>query len=188
MLCVFGLPIAGWIVIRVLQHQERMEMIRRGLTPPQPTWRGGTHTAPPPSAPPGYPQPPYAGPGRPAGYAQRQLHRGIMTMAVGVALFIGLSFIGYHRDGSWEPGPWLLGGLIPMAVGFAQFVGAVLSGAEIPGRRQSGPYVAGPTQPPPRSLRAASLRAPIPIVRPEIRKGYLGRNRRSRREKSSGAP
>ncbi|HXM08036.1 MAG TPA: hypothetical protein VN936_11245, partial [Candidatus Acidoferrum sp.] len=31
---IFGAPIAAWIVTRVLAHQERMEMLRRGFVPP----------------------------------------------------------------------------------------------------------------------------------------------------------
>ena len=31
---IFGLPCAVWLVSRVLAHQERMEMLRRGFTPP----------------------------------------------------------------------------------------------------------------------------------------------------------
>ncbi|MGH7660719.1 MAG: hypothetical protein ACRENA_07370 [Vulcanimicrobiaceae bacterium] len=31
---LFGLPVAGWIVVRAMEHTERMEMIRRGMTPP----------------------------------------------------------------------------------------------------------------------------------------------------------
>ncbi|MBV8491054.1 MAG: hypothetical protein JO199_11050, partial [Candidatus Eremiobacteraeota bacterium] len=33
-LIVVGAPVAAWVVSRVLAHQERMEMIRRGFVPP----------------------------------------------------------------------------------------------------------------------------------------------------------
>ena len=33
-LCIFGAPIAAFIISRVLAHQERMEMLRRGIVPP----------------------------------------------------------------------------------------------------------------------------------------------------------
>ena len=72
---------------------------------------------------------------------ERHLRKGIMTTFIGVALLIGLSFIGY-RDGTWIPGPWLLGGLIPMFVGLAQVIGALLAGAEFP--RSRTPNIASP--------------------------------------------
>ena len=31
---LLGLPVAGWIVVRGMEHTERMEMIRRGMIPP----------------------------------------------------------------------------------------------------------------------------------------------------------
>ena len=33
-LIVVGVPVAAWVISRVLAHQERMEMLRRGFTPP----------------------------------------------------------------------------------------------------------------------------------------------------------
>ena len=38
-LCIFGLPVVGWILIRFMQHSERMAMIKRGIadTPADPT-------------------------------------------------------------------------------------------------------------------------------------------------------
>jgi hypothetical protein len=143
MICVFGLPIGGWIVTRVLDHRERMAMLQRGIVPPPNSkmfrkgFRGGYA-----------PQQPWAGapaPGSmpPPQYAyddsnspQCQLRKGITTAMVGFALLIGLSFIGYHGgDGPFQPasihpGPWLLGGLIPMFVGVAQIITALLSGAQ----------------------------------------------------------
>jgi uncharacterized protein DUF6249 len=139
--CIFGLPIAGWILVRFMQHQERMAMIQRGIVPPSgrgEKWTGPV--APPPSA---MMSPNYE--------AQIQLRRGIRTAFIGLALFIGLSFIGYHGDGSFVPGPWLLGGLIPMFVGVAQIISAVLSGAEVPRSRtfSQGPQFGPPPPPPP---------------------------------------
>ena len=58
-----------------------------------------------------------------------QLRRGIQVACIGLALLIGLSFIGFH-DGRYVYGPWLLGGLIPMFVDIAQIISAVLSGAQ----------------------------------------------------------
>jgi hypothetical protein len=128
---VFGAPCAVWLVSRVLAHQERMEMLRRGFIPPPDSRemrramkRGWV-------------------PGGPAGpsidqyeyqtrlYAQHQLRRGIQVAFIGFALLIGLGFIGYRGDGVVVPGPWLLGGLIPLFVGIAQVVSAVLSGASL---------------------------------------------------------
>ena len=31
---MLGIPVAGWIVVRGMEHTERMEMIRRGMLPP----------------------------------------------------------------------------------------------------------------------------------------------------------
>jgi hypothetical protein len=128
---IFGAPVAAWIVSRVLAHQERMEMLRHGIVPP-PNARdmrkamkyGWTPSAGMPSAAPnhyGY---------EPDFYAQQQLRRGIQVAFIGFALLVGLGFIGYHNDGRYVYGPWLLGGLIPMFVGIAQIIGAVLSGAQ----------------------------------------------------------
>ncbi len=137
---IFGAPVAAWIVTRVLQHNERMEMIRRGMVPPAgaiprnmppPTWQPGA--MPPPNV---------AAKGYPAYddyyYAQRQMRKGITLAFIGLALFIGLGSIG-PLSGIGFAGPWLLGGLIPMFVGIAQVVNAWLNGARIPGFNP-GPY------------------------------------------------
>ena len=138
---VVGLPITAVIITRVLGHQERMEMIRRGfMPPPDPgmmrkamkygaayNWQQPPQGAPMPGAmpPPGMVPNGYV----PEYYAQHQLRRGIQVACIGLALLIGLSFIGMH--GAHFFGPWLLGGLIPMFVGVAQIISAVLSGAKI---------------------------------------------------------
>jgi len=121
---IFGAPVIvlAWIILRVLAHRERMEMIRMGATPPINRANARYSTA--------------------SGVydtesAQRSLHRGITLAFVGLALTIGLSFIGYHPTGgplnspTMVPGPWLLGGLIPMFVGIAQVIIAILSGARV---------------------------------------------------------
>jgi hypothetical protein len=93
------------------------------------------------------------------------MRRGLMTTAVGLAILIGLSFIGYHGgDGPFSPayvrpGPWLLGGLIPMFVGIAQIIIALMSGAAFTFRIAPGaqgmpppsqrPYGSAQQQPPP---------------------------------------
>ena len=126
---MFGAPVAAWIISRVLSHQERMEMLRRGIVPP-PNARemrkamkyGWVPGQPTPGAQNQYYYPADI-------YAQQQLRRGIQVAFIGFALLIGLGFIGYRSDGQYVYGPWLLGGLIPMFVGIAQIVGAVMSGA-----------------------------------------------------------
>ena len=150
MICVFGLPIGGWITVRVLAHRERMAMLQRGIMPPPDPgfFRRNAAWTPPPQWNPAPPPPPYAydDPNSP----QCMLRKGITTAAVGVALFIGLSFIGYRGgDGfmqspTFHPGPWLLGGLIPMFVGFAQIAIAVLSGASFALPRGQMPPVGPP--------------------------------------------
>ena len=129
---IFGAPVAAWIISRVLAHQERMEMLRRGIVPP-PNARemrkamkyGWTPNASQSGAVPN--QYLY----EPDAYAQQQLRRGIQVAFIGFALLIGLGFIGYRSDGQYVYGPWLLGGLIPMFVGIAQIIGAVLGGATL---------------------------------------------------------
>lgn len=148
--CIFGLPILGWIVSRVLAHQERMEMLRRGFVPPpnardmRKAMKYGWTTGPTQEGVPnqhGYYQTDF--------YAQQHLRRGMQVAFIGLALLIGLGFIGYRGDGSFVYGPWLLGGLIPLFVGIAQIISAVMSGASFgpPSARQrmGPPPNAGPT-------------------------------------------
>ncbi len=148
---IFGAPVAAWVVSRVLAHQERMEMLRRGIVPPpnardmRKAMKYGWTPGAPGSAPPQYAY-------EPDFYAQAQLRRGIQVAFIGFALLVGLGFIGYRGDGQYVYGPWLLGGLIPMFVGIAQIIGAVLSGAQFgpaPGRQRFGPSDAGAASPPP---------------------------------------
>jgi hypothetical protein len=143
--CIFGLPVAGWIVTRMLKHMERMEMIKRGIVPPDEAaakWDKWERFAASRQANAG----PFVTP--PSNWnssAQICLRKGMVTAAVGAALLIGLSFIGYKGDGTFYPGPWLLGGLIPLFVGLAQIANAIVSGAQFP---RSGVTI-GPMPPPP---------------------------------------
>jgi hypothetical protein len=155
-LCIFGAPVAAFIVIRVLAHRERIEMIRRGMVPPQRGFRPERSFG---DAPPGPSPAPRSTSGWVPGSgawddapARSSLRKGIMLALIGLAILIGLSFIGYDTNGpfnspEFHPGPWLLGGLIPMFVGIAQIIVAVLSGAGLgpPGRRsEPPPYLGGP--------------------------------------------
>jgi hypothetical protein len=128
-ICIFGAPIAAWMVSRVLAHRERMEMLRHGIVPPaneRDMRRAMKHGwSPNQSGGPAANQYAYQS----DYYAQSQLRRGIQVAFVGLALLVGLGFIGYHGDGQYSYGPWLLGGLIPLFVGVAQIINAVLSGA-----------------------------------------------------------
>lgn len=127
---IFGLPVGGWILVRLMAHRERMAMLQHGIMPPSSRgfWRhGGTEGW---TAAPGTPMRPCPD----VEDAQMSLNRGIKTSMIGLALLIGLSFIGYSTSGpfglpSWHPGPWLLGGLIPLFVGLAQILIALTSGA-----------------------------------------------------------
>jgi hypothetical protein len=150
---LFGAPVAAWIVSRVLAHQERMAMISRGFVPPPDPrmmrraakmgWNSGM------TPPPGMPNMPGAmpGPGAPPMgayyeynyYAQAQMRKGISITLIGLAVLIGLSFIGVRGDGTFTPGPWLLGGLVPTFVGIAQIINAVLNGARLPGVHTGAP-------------------------------------------------
>ncbi len=122
---IFGMPIAYAIINRVLAHQERLEMLRRGITPPPDPRllrRMAKYGAPPYGVPP--PQPgfdPYNNPRR----ANGQLRGGIVVTLVGFAITVGLSLI---RPG--HPGPELLGGLIPLFIGIAQIIIAMMAGAQ----------------------------------------------------------
>jgi hypothetical protein len=148
---IFGAPIAAFIISRVLAHQERMEMLRRGIVPP-PNPRD-MRRAMKYGWTPGAAQEPANSYAYYQNYqadfaAQQQLRRGMQVAFIGLALLIGLGFIGYHGDGTFYPGPWLLGGLIPLFVGLAQIIGAVLSGASfgpLSARQRVGPLPgAGP--------------------------------------------
>ncbi len=148
---LFGAPVLAFMVTRVLAHRERLEMIRQGIVPPPggrrayrqwqqqgggAGWQAQTQSPPP------------AGPAW-AGYddePQRALFKGIRTAFIGLALLIGLSFIGgTPLTPNFHLGPWLLGGLIPMFVGIAQMIIALLSGAQLPGVGPQAGY-----RPPPR--------------------------------------
>lgn len=140
---IFGFPVAAWIISRILAHNEYMAMIRMGMPPP-PDSRFARRAmrqgwVPPPPPPPGAttgvtpPQQTSYDPYAYGGYGylygpQRQLTKGIQVAMIGLALLIGLSFIGTFSGHML--GPWLLGGLIPMFVGIAQIISAVLAGAQ----------------------------------------------------------
>ncbi len=172
---VFGAPVLAFIVMRVLSHRERIEMIKRGYIPGDKRgFKGGYAPAPPPwnaaNAQQQQQQPDYydvAG-------AQRALRGGIITTFVGFAIFIGLSFIGYHpHEGAFggpslEPGPWLLGGLIPMFIGIAQIIIALLSGARfgIPVNPAAPPPGVGYSSPqPPPNVGSSYYEPPHPQPR-----------------------
>ena len=178
--CIFGLPVMGWIVSRVLAHQERMEMLRQGVVPP-PNARDMRRAmkygwSPDATTHQGVPNQ-YAEFGQDY-YAQHQLRKGMQVACVGLALLIGLGFIGYRGDGSFVYGPWLLGGLIPLFVGIAQIIGAVMSGASFgPGvaRQRFGPSPSSAPPPGPRPEASATPPGPTyggwrPGPTPEIEK------------------
>ncbi len=145
---MFGLPVSGWIIVRSLAHKERMEMIRHGLDPGGNAawreWRNQMAQAPGPAV-----GPPTWRPERGCDpSAQALLRRGMTIASVGLALTIGLSFIGYDH-GDITPGPWLLGGLIPLFIGLAQVLTAVMSGAIVRAVPQIPPPHNVPPGPPP---------------------------------------
>ena len=136
-LVIFGMPLAYAIMNRVFAHHERIELIKRGITPPpdpkwaRRAWRQFDQTA---QQQQGVPYDPYYG------YSQfqanKQLRGGVTLAMIGLALLIGLSFI----DGIVGfPGPWLLGGLIPLFAGIAQIILALLAGARLGPMGYGGP-------------------------------------------------
>ncbi len=172
--CIFGLPVAAWIVFRALRFVERIEMIKRGMIPPpEGSWFGSRRAwrdwsqqqqqqgrwanapwqqqgAPPPGPGPS----PGPMPSRQQGCwngdddAQTTLFKGIRLALIGFAILIGLSFLGgTPGTPEFHGGPWLLGGLIPMFVGIAQIIIALLSGAQLPGTGPRATFI--PPPPPP---------------------------------------
>jgi hypothetical protein len=88
------------LLIRYLDHRERMTMIAHGLTPPDRTTlpRASRSTA--------------------------VLRGGLITAAVGIAITLGLYTVGFVLPAPFSAvpgrfGPWLLPGLIPTGVGVA---------------------------------------------------------------------
>ena len=147
---IFGMPMAWGIASRWWSHQERLEMIRRGITPP-PDPRAARRAARGGYDPFAYSRPAAAYPDVDASatYPDRVLRKGVTIAMVGLALLIGLSFIDTGR-----PGPWLLGGLIPLFVGLAQIILALMSGAHFGGFTLLGPppvqpHTMSPPPPPP---------------------------------------
>ncbi|HYW55283.1 MAG TPA: hypothetical protein VE826_15020 [Dongiaceae bacterium] len=154
-----GLPVSGWILRIYLKHQERMEMLRRGIVPPPEfndkrmyrAWRRAGSPWPPPGMaartpfvqPPPQPQPqPWSSP---EDDPQRALYKGIRVALVGLALTMGLGI----AFGGYSGNPAILGGLIPMFVGIAQIIVAILSGAQLPGVMPVQTFIPPPQPPPP---------------------------------------
>jgi hypothetical protein len=95
-----ALFLAFILLVRYLDHRERMAMIDRGLVPPQ-RWART-----------------FARPGSAA------LRGGLITAMVGLAVTLGLYTAGYLLPPPFNAapgrlGPWLLPGLIPLFVGLA---------------------------------------------------------------------
>lgn len=175
-LVIFGLPLTYALVNRVLAHQERLEMLKRGVVPPpDPKWakrmgKAGWYDPNMYGMPQGAPgmQPGYDASCGWAGSPARTLRKGITLSMVGLALFIGLSFISPGHFG-----PWLLGGLIPLFVGVAQVIIAVLSGASlgpIGQQQQWGP----PGMPPPPGQQQAPGQQPFTTPKDVTPGGYAG--------------
>lgn len=95
----------GFIVLlRYIDHRERMALISRGIDPNRPRQKR-----------------------RGAGV----LRAGLIILMVGLALTVGLYPIGFMPPLSYTSpfgaGPWLLPGLIPLGVGFALIVSYYLT-------------------------------------------------------------
>lgn len=125
---IFGFPVLAWLIHRSLSYRERhlkymerIEMIRHGMNPD-----GDASAAGIPS--PGAPNPAsygaaYIPPSGPSPHAQTDLSRALVLTAIGLAITVGLSFIGM--------GPWLIGGLVPLFIGLARVLMALTSGAQL---------------------------------------------------------
>jgi hypothetical protein len=150
-----GGPIAAIIILRVLKHRERLEMIRHGMVPPYSgrearNWYRqnppGMAAAPPPPRQHVYVPPDIDSP-------ERSLQKGIRIGLIGFAIFLGLRLgLGSHT-------PALLFGLVPMFVGLAQIIIAVLAGAQI---SIPNGFIRPPGMPPP-----AAPPPPYPGARPQ---------------------
>ncbi len=101
------------LLVRYLDHRERMSMIEHGLVPDE------ANRTPPRAA---------------------LLRGGLITTMVGFAVTVGLYTLGYLLPPPFSAvpgriGPWLLPGLIPLAVGLALVASYYLAP---PRQRQSG--------------------------------------------------
>ncbi len=172
--CIFGLPVLGWIFVRCFQLVERLEMIKRGIVPPPQSsfgwgsrranraWQQQQQSAQQPGsqwAGPGWQQPqPVPPPQNWAGCddigPQGALFKGIRLALIGLAITIGIRY-GFGSAHN----PIILGGLIPMFVGIAQIIIALLSGAQFPGM---GPRATFIPPPPPSAAPPPGTAGPAP--------------------------
>ncbi|HEY7835443.1 MAG TPA: DUF6249 domain-containing protein [Ktedonobacterales bacterium] len=120
------------LLIRFLDHRERMAMIDRGLTPPDRLRAAG----------------------RKGGAV---LRGGLITGSVGIAVTLGLYMLGYLLPPPFSAipgrlGPWLLPGLIPLGVGAALVASHYLAPAPPPPDERAATDI---------SATAPSARAPV---------------------------
>jgi hypothetical protein len=98
-LLILSLAIGGVTAYgRYLRHLRDMAMIEQGMDPRQPIAAGAAGSR----------------------LTGRSLESILITIAIGLALTVGMSFIGF--------GPWLLAGLIPMFIGLARLLALLLQG------------------------------------------------------------
>ena len=100
------------LLIRYLDHRERMAMIDRGLVPPERAGAMGRR-------------------------GSALLRGGLITGSVGLAVTIGLYTLGYLLPPPFSAvpgklGPWLLPGLIPLLVGAALIASHYLAPTQAP--------------------------------------------------------
>jgi hypothetical protein len=103
----------GFIVLlRYIDHRERMAMISRGIDPHR--WRSNRK-------------------------GTGVLRAGLITLMVGLALTVGLYPIGFMIPPAYtipfRAGPWLLPGLIPLGVGSALIISYYLTQDDTPADR-----------------------------------------------------
>jgi hypothetical protein len=153
---IFGFPVLAWLIHRSLsfrerqlKYVERIEMIRHGMNPDADAKAAGGPSAGA-SRPAGFGDVYVPPPSGPSPHAQIDLSRGLVLTAVGLAITVGLSFIGM--------GPWLIGGLVPLFIGLARVLMALTSGAQL----RFGPQFPPPSPPPPPNANFAERPAAPP--------------------------
>ena len=101
---VFAVVLGFISFMRYLRYKETIELAKQGLLSPRHANRRGSGSN---------------------SRSNKRMRSGVITAAVGLALTLGLSTIGFEENNFF--GPWLLGGLIPLAVGLGMYFAGKMS-------------------------------------------------------------